>query len=92
MARADRTDKKAKAKGKDPLAEAISIFARGDYAQARPLLWRLSQEPELSEGAKAQARQLEAATRVERGALLVGFASLALLLIVIVTTAVTQPG
>jgi hypothetical protein len=92
MARGERSEKKPKPKGKDPLEEAISVFARGDYARAAPMLERASHDPELSEGAKSQAQALHAATRVERGALYVGLASLALVIIVITATALTQPG
>lgn len=92
MAKSERSEKKGKSKGGDPLAEALLIFGRGDYARARPALAALESAPELSEGAKQQARQLLGATRVERGALLVGLFTLLMVSLVVIVTALTQPG
>lgn len=92
MAKQDRSEKKARAKGADPLAEAISVFGRGDYAQAGAMLDALRTEASLSEGAKQQASQLFQATRVERGALYVGLATAGLVLFVVIATMLTQPG
>lgn len=73
------------------LGEALSTFVRGDYARARVLLAAKAEDTSLSEGARAQARQLLAATRPDRGAILTGLACVGLYLIVAVITSVFQP-
>jgi hypothetical protein len=75
----------------DALAPAVRTFATGDYIRARAELAQKLNDPELSEGEREEARELIAATQIERGTLWVGLACVALLIIVIVVTAITQP-
>lgn len=78
-------------KREDPLAAAIATFARGDYARAKRALAEKMNDAELSEGQREQARELYAATGLERGTLWVGIACVGLLVLVLIVTALTQP-
>jgi hypothetical protein len=75
----------------DPLHEALETFARGDYARARVMLDAKAHDPSLSEGQREEAEELYEATGFERGTLWVGLACLALLILVVVVTVLTQP-
>jgi hypothetical protein len=78
------------AAGKE-LDQAIKVFATGDYARARNMLVAKASDPSLSEGAKEHARELIAATRIERGTLYVGLACIALAVLTVVVTSMLQP-
>lgn len=73
------------------LAEAVSVFKRGDYVRARRLLMGLAADSSLSEAARSQARDLLSATRSDRAILLTGVAAAALLALVAAATAFIQP-
>ena len=73
------------------LQDAIGVFAKGDYARARNMLFDKEKDAGLSEGAKEQARELIAATRIERGTLYVGLACIALFILVVIVTSAMQP-
>jgi hypothetical protein len=74
-----------------PLADALLVFARGDYARARALLAQKVDDPSLAEGAKAQARELLEATKMERGAFLTGLACAGFYGLVLLVTSLFQP-
>jgi hypothetical protein len=73
------------------LDAATAVFARGDYARARVMLEAKANDASLSEGAKEEARSLIAATRIEKGTLMVGLACIALFVLVVIVTAILQP-
>lgn len=73
------------------LQDAIGVFAKGDYARARNMLVEKANDTNLSEGAKEQARELIAATRIERGTLYVGLACIVLFILVVLVTSAMQP-
>jgi hypothetical protein len=73
------------------LGAAIEVFKRGDYARARLLLAEKEADVALPEGAREQARDLIASTRIERGTLYVGLACIALFVLVVAVTAALQP-
>lgn len=73
------------------LEAGIEVFKKGDYARARNILGEKANDTLLSDGAREQARGLIAATRIERGTLLVGLACIGLFVLVIIVTAVMQP-
>jgi hypothetical protein len=75
----------------EPLAEATDTFTRGDYARARVMLKQKAQDPNLSEGQREEAEELYEATTLERGTLYVGLACIALFILVVVVTSLTQP-
>lgn len=75
----------------DPLLPGVEAFDAGDYAEARRRLAPLADDPELSEAQRQQARDTVAATRLERGAVLVGLACIMLFAIAVIFTAFKQP-
>lgn len=76
----------------DPrLAHALATFKRGDYVQARALLEPLIADRSLAEGERKQAATLLAATRLDVAIPRTALASAALLILVVVLTAVFQP-
>jgi hypothetical protein len=74
-----------------PLADAIAVFASGDYVAARRALEPLAGASTLSEGQRARARELLAATRPEPTALKVGLACLGLMGLIAIVLGLTQP-
>ncbi len=76
----------------DPrLAQALATFKRGDYVQARALLEPLIADRSLAEGERKQAAALLGATRLDSAMPRTALASAALLILVVVLTAVFQP-
>src|SRR5215468_4564412 len=75
----------------DPLHQAVETFAKGDYARARVLLEQKAHDANLSEGQREEAEELYEATGIERGTLWVGLACIALFILVIAVTTLTQP-
>lgn len=74
-----------------PLAIARRLFAKGDIVAARRELGARAEDPSRPESDRALARELASATRIDRGALLVGLACAGLLLLVVLVTALKQP-
>lgn len=92
MARSKKKkDASAQAKNDDPLHPGITAFDAGDYIATRRELIPRSGDPELSEAQRQQARDTVAATRFERGTVLVGLACMALFVIAVVFTSFKQP-
>ncbi len=90
MARSKKK-KHSSALSADPLHPGVEAFDAGDYVQARRQLAPLADDPELSEAQRQQARDTIAATRLERGAVLVGLACIMLFAIAVIFTAFKQP-
>ena len=91
--RADKVETPAKAEERDRagLGEAMTAFARGDYARAKVLLQVKADDPSLPEGVRAQARELLAATKPERGMVLAYASAAALFTLILIVTSVLQP-
>lgn len=90
--RAEKAEGAAKAEDRAPgLGEALATFARGDYARARVLLQAKADDPSLPEGVRAQARELLAATKPERGMVIAYGAAVALFALIVIVTSVLQP-
>jgi hypothetical protein len=68
-----------------------AALARGHYPTARRLLAAQATHAGLPEGERELARSLIAATRLERGAVRVALACLALFALVVAVTALKQP-
>jgi len=73
------------------LEPGLTALARGDYVQVRAQFAPVAEDPEVSESRRAEARRWIAATRVDRGTLLVGLACLGLFVLVIVVAILKQP-
>ena len=92
MARAKKKKgSSAHGKNDDPLHPGISAFDAGDYVETRRLLSPLSENSDLSEAQRQQARDTVSATWFERGAVLVGLACATLFVIAVVFTSFKQP-
>jgi hypothetical protein len=74
-----------------PLAIARQLFGIGDIVAARRELTAKAEDARLSEGDRQLARELADATRIDRGALVVGLACIGLLLLVVLVTGLKQP-
>lgn len=74
-----------------PLSAAREAFGRGDYGRAKVLLREHVADASLSEGEREEAKELLAATGLERGTLWVGLACVGLLALVILVTKLIQP-
>lgn len=86
-----KKDASAKVRTVDPLEPGLTAFDEGDYVEARRLLSVPGDDPDLSESQRQQARDMKAATQLERGALLVGLACIGLFLIAVLLTSLKQP-
>lgn len=76
----------------DPrLGKALATFKRGDYVHARAMLEPLLADPTLAEGERKQAAALMGATKLDDALPKTALAALALLILVVVLTAVYQP-
>lgn len=73
------------------LEAGLASFRRGDYARSQLELGAKVEDPSLPEGVRAQARELIAAMRPDRVALLAGLGCLALYGLVALVTVLTQP-
>ena len=92
MARSKKKrDASTKAPSTDPLEAGIKAFDAGDYVEARRLLSANAQDSDLSESQRQLAQDMADATRIERGALLVGLACIALFLVAVLFTSFKQP-
>jgi hypothetical protein len=87
----DSSGKAGSAEAREPLAEALATFARGDYVKAARHLEEKIADPSLPEGAREQAQRLLAATKLDRAFLLTGLAAAGLYLVVVLATSLLQP-
>ncbi|MEM1022367.1 MAG: hypothetical protein AAGD10_12585 [Myxococcota bacterium] len=80
----------AKRKG-NGLEAGLQAVTQGDYIQARAEFGRVGVDEALSESRRAEATRWIAATRLDRGTLLVGLACIGLFLLVVGVAVLKQP-
>ena len=78
-------------KAESHLKAGLAPFQQGDFVAARPLFDGAAQDSKLDPDAQQRAAELSIATRPERTAVLVGLACAAMLLLIALITAGTQP-
>jgi hypothetical protein len=87
-----KAEKSAKAAAEeDPIAGPVALFASGDYARAKKALAAAAKNESLGEHDRTRARELLDTLKPERGALWVGLGCIALMLLVVTATVLTQP-
>lgn len=73
------------------LGEAMVSFGKGDYITARMQLEDKAKDASLSDGARKEAEERIAATRLDKTTVLVGLACAALFGLVVLVTTVMMP-
>lgn len=79
------------APAKDRLEQPLTWFRRGDYPRARAAFAEVVASPEATDAEREAARDLMAATRVDRATLAAGLTCLGIFAVAVTLTALVQP-